>query len=558
MSENQWNFYIAGDLDVHYVHNIDTSNTVDGKLMYYVVDIVDEVYDSSTNAGAFYAINCENIVIKDLILANNWFGIFLYNTNNSTIENITITNNAHGMVLRNSSNNYIYNNNFIENMSGQAIVQGGSGNVFSLSAPIGGNYWSHLPKWDIDGDGFRDYPYVFNGGQDNLPLTYPFGFNAIGATPVGDDVFSDLVDPETSESLASLTFSDVTREGISTLTTTTPAENQGPPEGFKVGQPPTIFNISTTAVYEGPIEISINYSGVSFQNESTLKLFHYENDAWVDVTTYVDTANDIINGVITSFSAFAIFELDNQPPEVTITSPASGFVCPVNVPVDFVADIHDPDIDDTHLAQWTISSENMTGVFEGTVEDSTVSNSFTFIEAGIYSIELMVTDAEGEMDVANTVNDDADFPAFIVVYDPDGGFVTGGGWIDSPAGALLDSTAEGKANFGFVSKYKKGKIVPEGNTEFRFNAGDFRFKSSSYEWLIVAGTKAMFKGEGFITDMDGDFKFMLTAVDSDEDKFRIRIWDPLTDEVIYDNKRGQDDDAEPTTIGGGSIVIHKN
>jgi len=41
----------------------------------------------------------------------------------------------------------------------------------------------------------------------------------------------------------------------------------------------------------------------------------------------------------------------------------------------------------------------------------------------------------------------------LAVYDPDGGFVTGGGWIWSPAGAYLpDLTMEGKANFGFVSQ----------------------------------------------------------------------------------------------------------
>ena len=123
---------------------------------------------------------------------------------------------------------------------------------------------------------------------------------------------------------------------------------------------------------------------------------------------------------------------------------------------------------------------------------------------------------------------------------------------------MLDSTAEGKASFGFVSKYKKGATVPQGNTEFRFQAGDFRFKSSSYKWLLIASSKAMFKGQGSIDAMGEGFKFMLTAVDDEQDKFRIKIWDPETDEVIYDNKRGQGDDAEPTIIGGGSIVIHKN
>jgi len=32
---------------------------------------------------------------------------------------------------------------------------------------------------------------------------------------------------------------------------------------------------------------------------------------------------------------------------------------------------------------------------------------------------------------------------------------------------------------------------------------------------------------------------------------------PFPEHVVYDNKRGQDDDADPTLIGGGSIQIHR-
>ncbi len=70
-----------------------------------------------------------------------------------------------------------------------------------------------------------------------------------------------------------------------------------------------------------------------------------------------------------------------------------------------------------------------------------------------------------------------------------------GGWITSPAGAyVLDTTLAGKATFGFVSKYQKGATVP-GNTEFQFKVADLNFKSTSYDWLVVAGhrlnTKAL-------------------------------------------------------------------
>lgn len=72
----------------------------------------------------------------------------------------------------------------------------------------------------------------------------------------------------------------------------------------------------------------------------------------------------------------------------------------------------------------------------------------------------------------------------LVVYDPNAGFVTGGGWISSPEGAYaLDTSLVGKASFGFVSKYKKGQTIPDGNTQFTFTAGNLNFHSTAYEWL---------------------------------------------------------------------------
>jgi hypothetical protein len=158
-----------------------------------------------------------------------------------------------------------------------------------------------------------------------------------------------------------------------------------------------------------------------------------------------------------------------------------------------------------------------------------------------------------------------DTPSYIVVYDPTGGFVTGGGWILSPANAcqivsLCGSTAEGKATFGFVSKYQKGATIPTGNTQFQYHAGAFVFASTSYDWLVVAGPKAQYKGAGTING-SGDYAFMLTATDGDvqgggaTDKFRIKIWSKATGAIVYDNVFGGDDSATPQIIAGGSIQI---
>jgi hypothetical protein len=142
---------------------------------------------------------------------------------------------------------------------------------------------------------------------------------------------------------------------------------------------------------------------------------------------------------------------------------------------------------------------------------------------------------------------------YVVVYDPTAGFVTGGGWFNSPAGAYKeDLSLQGQATFGFVSRYKKGAAVPTGNTAFEFQAGDLGFRSTSYDWLVVKGSnQASFKGSGTING-EGKYKFIVWAGDGAPDTFRIRIWDEVEETAeeidIYDNGVDQ-------AINGGSIVI---
>jgi hypothetical protein len=111
--------------------------------------------------------------------------------------------------------------------------------------------------------------------------------------------------------------------------------------------------------------------------------------------------------------------------------------------------------------------------------------------------------------------------------------------------------------------------VPTGDTEFQFQAGNLKFKSRSYYWMVISGTtKAQYKGQGTING-SGDYEFLLTSTDGDNfqvkkpDTFRIKIWERATGNVVYDNQVGAGDDAEPTTVlgdngrGGGNITIHR-
>ncbi|UCE75196.1 MAG: right-handed parallel beta-helix repeat-containing protein [Methanomassiliicoccales archaeon] len=248
--------------------------------------------------------------------------------------------------------------------------------------------------------------------------------------------------------------------------------------------------------------------------------------------------------------------IGNLPPVIdSITGPLD----PVAVGTSFTmtGEFTDPNVDDTHTATWTWAEGETSDGDVNQLED-TVSGEHVYTTPGVYQISLTIVDFFG-------LSDTATWTQYIVIYDPNGAFITGGGMIDSPEGAFpADPTATGKATFGFVSKYKKGSTTPDGNTQFKFHAGDLGFKSTSYDWLVVSGARGQFKGTGTING-EGEFGFMLTAIDGDlpggggVDKFRIKIWDKETDELIYDNNVGdEDDNSDPETeLMHGSIKIHK-
>ncbi len=272
--------------------------------------------------------------------------------------------------------------------------------------------------------------------------------------------------------------------------------------------------------------------------------------------TVTVTADDGAGGIATI--DFDVVVANVAPTVVAVVGPTDPLELADNV-ASLTVDFTDPGVLDTHAC--TFDWDDGAGASPGTVAESGGSGSCTgthsYAATGVYSVTATVMDDDGGVDTATF--------EYIVVFDPAGGFVTGAGQIDSPLGAYVDDpTLEGRAHFGFQSKYQPGANVPTGNTSFRFKVADFKFESVEYQWLVIAGAKAQFKGTGAINGA-GTYGFLLTARDSAQpgggsaDAFRIKIWDATTDAIVYDNNiaAGDDiDDASPTEIAVGSIVVH--
>jgi hypothetical protein len=91
---------------------------------------------------------------------------------------------------------------------------------------------------------------------------------------------------------------------------------------------------------------------------------------------------------------------------------------------------------------------------------------------------------------------------------------------------------------------KRAKQCRQAKLNSNFKSANFNFHSTSYDWLVVSGARAQYKGTGTVNNA-GSYGFILTAIDGavkgggGVDKFRIKITDKSTGAAVYDNQLGR-------------------
>jgi hypothetical protein len=192
------------------------------------------------------------------------------------------------------------------------MASDGTNRRLAISEP----FPTRLPAWSPDGHDIAARTFfhgsigVYDAGGGFRLRFFGNGPGRIDWQPLpvntqpGANVAVSPVDVATGTAPVTLTFASVTSPGQTALAISDTGAT--PPTGFRLGDPPRYYELSTTATFAGTIEICIDYAGLTFAGVP--RLFHEEGGVWIDRTTSVDPLAQTVCGETTSLSPFALFE----------------------------------------------------------------------------------------------------------------------------------------------------------------------------------------------------------------------------------------------------------
>ena len=227
---------------------------------------------------------------------------------------------------------------------------------------------------------YRDARGNLGAAVSSVTVTPPVG----GVVAIANEPVT-ATNSENAPQAVTVSFAAVAQPGLLTAADVISDSPAPPPDGFRFAGS-GVLNISTTALVAPPIEVCI--AGAFLDGD---RLLHFENGAWVDVTTSVTAARAC--GTVSSLSPFAVITALNHAPgasagaaQIVEATSAAGAA------VTLTSTASDVDAGDTLSYRWT----------EGPMELGTSASLTVGLAIGVHSVDLTVSDSRGATATATT------------------------------------------------------------------------------------------------------------------------------------------------------------
>jgi ABC-type transport system substrate-binding protein len=327
----------------------------------------------------------------------------------------------------------------------------------------------------------------------------------LGNTPYGEDIVV-----EDSDTGIIFEFEETTSAGWTNVTESEMGPH--PPDGFRVMG--VYYDITTTVNFEGLITVAFPYDEAYVRGrEENLRIWHWrEIGGWEDVTSWVDTVENIIYGVVTDLSPFALME-DAAPPATSIElsgllGEEGWYLSEVTVTLDAIDAISD-------IAEIAYSFDEINWV--------TYTGPFTISDEGLTTIYYNSTDIARNMETPNREDIwiDTKDPETVATLDPSSPTGSNGWYFSSVTMSLSPSDATSGVS----------------QTFHRVNSGT----AESYDSPVLFSTDGLYEVEYWSVDSAGNPEQVNTI------SFRIDQSEPITTLMIQEPSYGLDPTYVKTT-----------
>jgi parallel beta-helix repeat protein len=180
---NTYNFNAQGfdTMDGYLHHDVDTTNLCDGKPIYYLKQLGNQIIDGSTTPiGALLLLGCTHMTITNVTVSHNYEGIYLFGSQYTTITHSTFTNNRYGAWLyASSAQNTITDCHLDNNAYGVATQEGSSYNTIQHCSMDNNSlfgYWSQVTDHiTIRDSTANNNGYAYSEHEADYPLSLQYG-----------------------------------------------------------------------------------------------------------------------------------------------------------------------------------------------------------------------------------------------------------------------------------------------------------------------------------------------------------------------------------------------